>query len=96
MVGGSTELRPYDQLQRNPDGDMFGSRRGQYPVQVEDEPYPSESAKKEVDVVPLVVGVLIGVVFVCFIGATVYYSVRGRRHPVQQTYISMEPSAVPL
>ena len=44
----------------------------------------------------MVVGVLIGVMFVGLVATSVYYCVRGRRHVVQETYISMESSAVPL
>lgn len=97
MLGDSGDLRPYDRLQRNPDGDMFGDRRGRYPAQVEDESCEEgRLEKKEVDVVPMVVGVLIGVMFVGLVSTSVYYCVRGRRHVVQETYISMESSVAPL
>ena len=79
MIDNSTELRPYDQLHHNPESNMFADRIKLYPTQIEDEPYPS-TPKKKVDVVPMVVGILIGVMFVCFLIPTIYYCVRGKRH----------------
>lgn len=60
---------------------MFADRTGLYPAQIEDEPYTS-APKKKVDVVPMVVGILIGVMFVGILIPTIYYCVKNKRHHV--------------